>query len=373
MPDKIFEETEGELLDELHKTTVKIFSEMVETLDGRPVWIPLSGGLDSRLVLAMLRELKYDNLSTFSYGIPGYWEIEQAKRIVEALKVKWHYIPYEPKKIKQLFHTTERGNYFHFASGLSSVPFLNDFYALWLMRKAKLISGDAVIINGQSGDYLTGGHIPRVIREVDENTLTTDLLTKAVIDKHFSLWLNLKTEENLSIIITKILNSLQLLPGSKLSKNDFSQYFELHEWQERQSKYVVNGQRVYDWFGYDWRLPLWSDELMVFWARIDWRRKYAQTLHKQYLNQYNIAGVFNIASLPQPPYMPYFVKPLNKILSVIYRISPQHADLYNQKYLKYFMSYAPFYPQKNYLEYLKDSQWHRSCVSYFARDIIENL
>ncbi len=362
-----------DLLDELHKITIKIFSDMVETLEGMPVWISLSGGLDSRLVLAMLYKLKYDNITTFTYGIPGLWEIGHAKKIAEYLKVKWNYIPYVPKKIKQLFHTTERKNYFNFASGLRSVPFLSDFYALWQMRKTGVIPDNAVIINGQGGDYLTGGHIPVMIREVDENMLTADMLIKSIIDKHFSLWLNLKTEENLSIITKKILDSLQLRPDSKLSKNDFAQYYELHEWQERQTKYVVNGQRVYDWFGYDWRLPFFSDELIFFWMKIDWRMKLNQGLFKKYLEAYNYAGLFNIDPPKQTAFRPFHIKISDKLFSIAGRITTKDTEYFSRKYIKYFASYAPFYPQKNYFEYIKDSQWHRNIVSYLAKDIIESL
>lgn len=371
--DETVEKTEDELLNELHEVTNKVFSDMVETLSGKPIFIPLSGGLDSRLILAMLHEMKYDNLTTFSYGIPGYWEIKQAKRIAEYLKVRWHYIPYETRKIKKLFYTSERKNYFNFASGLSSVPFLSDFYALWMLRNDKIIPDDCIIINGQSGDYLTGGHIPPLLKEYGKEKIHSSLLLKSIIDKHFSLWQNLKSKDNLALITNRILHSLRLDTESELTKINFAKYYELYEWQERQSKYVVNGQRMYDWFGYDWRLPLWDDGLMDFWVRVDWVKKYAQALHQRYLKKYDIAGVFNMQTLPQPPYMPFFIKILNKTFALTSRITAKDINLYIQKYSRYFMSYAPFYPQQKYSEYLKDSQWHRNVVSYLSRNIIDNL
>ncbi|MEJ2261712.1 MAG: asparagine synthase-related protein, partial [Nitrosopumilaceae archaeon] len=42
-----------------------------------------SGGLDSRLILAMLIKLGYDNIFTYSYGLRGIWEINTAKEIAK--------------------------------------------------------------------------------------------------------------------------------------------------------------------------------------------------------------------------------------------------------------------------------------------------
>jgi asparagine synthase (glutamine-hydrolysing) len=371
--DEIIERAEGELLDELHEVTVKTFLDMIETLNGRPVWIPLSGGLDSRLVLAMLCEFKYDNISTFTYGIPGLWEIKEAKKIAEYLNVRWHYLPYKPKEIKKLFWSTERNNYFNFASGLSSAPFLSDFYALWILRNKRIISEDSIIINGMTGDYLTGGHIPHTISDLEKNELNVGFLLKAIIDKHFSLWYNLKTEENIDAISKKIISLLQLTPNSMISISEFAKYYELYEWQERQCKYVVNGQRMYEWFGYDWRLPLWSDELMDFWVQVDWQKKSDQKIYKKYLKQYNFGSVFDMISPVQYTYMPSYIKLLSKIFTGVGKITTRDTSLYNRKYLRYFMAYAPFYPQKSYFEYLKDSQWHRNCISYLAKNFLDSL
>ena len=81
-PKELHKKNEEELLESLHHCTLKTFSQMIETLDGRPVWIPLSGGYDSRLVLSLLLDLKYDNIKTFSYGPPGYGRLEEREKLL---------------------------------------------------------------------------------------------------------------------------------------------------------------------------------------------------------------------------------------------------------------------------------------------------
>ena len=40
--------------------------------------------------------------------------------------------------------------------------------------------------------------------------------------------------------------------------------YEKWEYEERQIKYVVNGQKTYDFWGVDWFLPLWDSEFVKF-------------------------------------------------------------------------------------------------------------
>lgn len=371
--DKTVNSSEEELLDELHTETLKTFSKMVETLNGDPVWLPLSGGYDSRLILSMLKELKYDNIITYTYGLKGVWEIKRAKYIAEHLNTKWHYIQFKPKQTKAYFYKNDTQNYFSFAGGLNSAPHLAEYYALLELRKKKLMPDNAIIINGQSGDFTSGGHIPKILVETNVEELNIDLFMQAVIDKHYSLWIDFKSEENKLIISEKILKLLQLSNIKKISKDSFAKYFELHEWEERQSKFVVNGQRAYDWFGYGWRLPLWSDELMEFWMKVPWKAKFGQHLLIKYLEKHNPGSVFNNIQLPpQFSYYPLWAKLLKPIISIANKVSNNNVN-YQQRYLQYFMTYAPYYPQRKYSDFLKDSQWHRNPVSYWSQYMLKEL
>lgn len=50
-------------------------------------------------------------------------------------------------------------------------------------------------------------------------------------------------------------------------ENDLRARFAEFEWQERQSKYLVNSVRLYESFGFDWWLPLWDLEFTGFWRK----------------------------------------------------------------------------------------------------------
>jgi asparagine synthase (glutamine-hydrolysing) len=362
---KSTQKTEAEILEELHQLHLKIFSEMIESLDGRPVWIPLSGGLDSRFILGMLLELKYDNITTFSYGPDKFWEIKRAKEIANFLNIKWHHISYDPKQTRKLFDTKDREAYYKYAWGVNAVPVLNDYYAILMMRKSNFIPDNAVFINGQSGDFLTGGHIP----DTNEADNYLAALLENIINKNHSLWEDLKTEDNLNYITEKILSIINISSKDKISRTDLAKYYEFYEWQERQCKFVVNGQRVYEWFGYDWRLPLWHDELMFFWERVPWEVKTQQKLFKRYLDIYNPASLFNKKwHVPDYQHTPLV---LRVATSFARKIAPSYN--FQQNFTEYYSTYSAFYPQSSYWKYLKESKGHRNAVSFHAKLIADKL
>lgn len=82
--------------------------------------------------------------------------------------------------------------------------------------------------------------------------------------------------------------------GSSPDKNMYTASdFEQWVWQEWQSKYIVNGVRVYDFWGHKWWLPLWDKEYMNFWRSVPVKWKIQKRLYREYVaNLYSeIAGI----------------------------------------------------------------------------------
>ena len=96
------------------------------------------------------------------------------------------------------------------------------------------------------------------------------------------MWLNLMTPENLEFAATRIRSIFSDTGPWDEDKARYS-LLEYWEWQERQSKFGVNGQRAYDFFGLDWMLPLWDTEYLEYWPRIPLKLKVGQYLYKRYL------------------------------------------------------------------------------------------
>ena len=121
----------------------------------------------------MLKKHQYKNVICFTYGNKNSFEIENSKKVAKALGFKWFFIEYNSKLIEGYLNTNEFKEYAHFAGKLSSMPYLQEYFAVKYLQKEKIISDDAIFIPGFAGDLLGGSQFLKVIPEnlqTDENT-----------------------------------------------------------------------------------------------------------------------------------------------------------------------------------------------------------
>ena len=91
----------------------------------------------------------------------------------------------------------------------------------------------------------------------------------------------------------KALYTINLKLVLKLKKNITSYgILELLEYENRQAKYVVNCQRLYDYHKIDWLLPLWNSSFIKFWESVPLEYKLNQMLYKKVLYQLNLGKVW---------------------------------------------------------------------------------
>ncbi|MEZ5902360.1 MAG: asparagine synthase-related protein [Alphaproteobacteria bacterium] len=265
--------------------------KVIQNANGRPIWIPLSGGLDSRILLCKLHEHQYPNLHTFTYGPRYNFESKIAKKVAKKLNVPWYFICPPKKQIKEYFNNEDRKKFWYTTDGYKSIASMREFSALMYLRDKKIIHRNAIILNGQSGDYITGNHISKLWRQ--DREFSPDDLFQILFDKHYELWSTLKKQENLEIIKERI---IALLPDNWTQAKtgiDFASLEEIWEFDARQICLVANGQKSYDYFGYDWEMPLWEKELVDFCEKLPFDQKIDQSLYKEYLKDYNYFGLFS--------------------------------------------------------------------------------
>ena len=362
------EETKEILTQELSTIIDEIFIKIIKKANGRPIWIPLSGGLDSRLILCKFHQLNYKNLHTFTYGPALNFEAKIAKKIARKLGVPWHFIRSPQSKRRQNFWSHKRKTFWQFACGHKSIPSMGDYEVLLYLREKNLLPDDAIIINGQSGDFITGGHISK--KWLNSNYHTQEVFFDNIISKHYALWRPLMTKKNRAIIKHKIST---LLGGMDFKTTDtvyMARCEEAWEYEARQICFVVHGNRYYDFCGYDWELPLWDKKLVNFFMDISLHEKLEQNLFKNYLKDYNYCGLFpeKEAYIWRWPLQFLWVIPIAKLTEIIF--GKQAKENFYQL-MRYFGHYSDQYCVYNWSIYKESAIDARNIFSFYVRTWIE--
>lgn len=361
---------DGASAKDLLRVTRRVFEKTIAGLDGRTVLIPLSAGLDSRLVASALAELGYRNVKCFSYGRIGNHEALAGRRIAERLGLPWTFVPHSPAQQKAHFESADCRAYERYADTLQAIPFQQDFHAVQTLKENGYAPQDAVFVNGQSGDYITGHHIPDALLEPsggsDEEAAWRRVLD-AAIAKHFDLWSSLKTPGNLARIERLLRDDLAeagLGPGDPAE--DFARY-EASEFRNRQSKYVVAGQRTYEWFGFEWRLPLWDREYLDFWAAAPLAAKARQRLYRETLVAADWGGVWGDGFWPARTITPGWMRPIR------FAAKAAHAPLgrarwhrFERRYIAWWIDPVCNYAAAPYAVVARDRRGQRNAISWHA-------
>lgn len=271
------------MIDIYNDVLFRTFQRLLKSVGKRKIVLPLSGGVDSRLVACMLRKLGYGNVTCFSYGVPNNWEANISRKVAERVGYNWIFVPYSRKKWHSVYRSQEWKDFFYSWDNLSSLFSVNEWIAIGELKRNRSIPEDAVFVPGHTGDFISGGHLQYIFGEKKDG-ITKEGLISDILKKHYGLWPSKLKKAEIRDCLT---NGLSKFFGSLPldSKEDIANAYECWEWQERQSKFIINSVRTYDFWGYEWRLPLWDSEMMDFWSAVPYEMKMEKKLYLSHLKE----------------------------------------------------------------------------------------
>ena len=181
-------------------------------------------------------------------------------------------------------------------------------------------------------------------------------------DHHYLLWKHLRTPAAARAMRRRVLALVGDASSDPSPRVRALAAYESWEYQERQAKYVVNGQRLYDFLGLDWHLPLWDPELVDFWERAPLDAKHGQSLYREWLRRWDPRGVFT--RYPNPTWgwrrtqawLPWTARALGLVRG-------QDAKALFYRRLEYFGRWSDQYARYGYRRYLRAARSLRNPVS----------
>ena len=238
---------------QLKKLLYEIFKDYFSNLSNNQIALPLSSGLDSRLIAFMLKEFSVKNVISFTFGRENSHEIPNSQKVAKILGFDWHFINYDKIDTSKLLSSNDFLNYIDFAGNLSSMPFLQDYFAIKELKEKQIVDKSCIFLSGHSADFLAGSHLRPWIRE---NTKFKAIIK--FIEKNNNFAKNTTKE-----FLTVIENFTQ--------KNDKLETYKIAEkwdYNERQAKFIVNSSRVFEYFDFKNFLIFWDRRLIDFFAEL---------------------------------------------------------------------------------------------------------
>lgn len=349
----------------------RMFSRLAADAGDRTVIVPLSAGLDSRLILTGLLEAGVRSIKTFAYGLPGNYEAKASAEIAKRLGVEWTFVPQTPQTQKKWFRSAQDHAYRAMAETMANVPFQQDLPAVLELSKNRYVPDDALFVNGQSGDFITGGHIPLDLVQHPEVAFLD--VVNQLVGKHYSLWADLKNPQALELIEQCLRKDFEDA-GIDLSGGAPAwSLYETSEYRNRQVKYVVSGQRIYEFAGYDWRLPLWDRDFVDFWEHIDPCDKVGQALYRRTLQSLNWGKVWQGVDFPRF-ISPNWIRPVREAAKVFFVLRDRHHwQDFDRRWFAYWMDVPANYAVTPFATVRNDKRGHRNAISWCVQDYMVGI
>ena len=241
---------------------------LLQDTDGRQLLVPLSGGLDSRLLAVWLKRHGARDVVTFTYGVPGSTEVAISRGVAEALGMDWFTVDLDPAEVARTWAGADGVDFQKRTWGLTSLPHVQDWYALLQMRRKALIDTDAVFLPGHT--IVGNMHDEHLL----EGSPSRNEVFTTVARHHSLLQGDRHAWRHLPLLRQTVVQGAQEvsfptdrgedLPGGGRSIQELLEWVNL---QERQAKYINESLKAYEAFGYGWALPMLDTEMWGTWLR----------------------------------------------------------------------------------------------------------
>lgn len=272
------EASEQILMQKLDHAMLASFNRLIKFADSRTIIIPLSGGYDSRLVALMLKRLGYDNLIAYTYGVKNNEEAIISREIADTLKIPWFFVEYTQEKWYEMYHSEEYISYEIYAGGLASLPHIQDLIAVTELKQKNLIPKESIFVPGLSADLLAGSRSSSVPMIYKNEALLNNAID-SIITYHYSNNKSILT----SSVKKRIFDRIHIMIGNKNQYINAASLFESFDVSERQTKYINNSVRVYEFCGYKWWTPFWDKDFFDFWSEVPLIQRVGKKLYDKYV------------------------------------------------------------------------------------------
>ena len=344
--EEIINKKEEVIFKEMYKLYQNAVRRLIAFANNRTIVVPLSGGYDSRLIAYHLRENNYNNVICYTYGNrtknPEY---QTAKKVADYLKYPLYFVEYRHKEMQRKYYDKREYKKIadYFGRG-KSIPVIQEYFAIDNLIKNGIINQDCVVAPGYLGDFLAGLEISNDELIKDEHNTTNNL--KEYILKHSYRFysFNEDTKKYFEKEISKSINSN--LNNKQIETKEIANMLEIFDLNERESKYIANAVRAYEYYKMKWYIVYSDKELMEYFRNINYkdkadRKQYIRYVEKYYKELLDYAPIAQIYGKNKKVSKNIIIRNLNRIKIMYSTYYNHYINLYGflklKDYLKHYL------------------------------------
>ena len=121
----------------------------------------------------------------------------------ENLVINGPFVEINQNKAKKYYKSSDYKTFINNTVDGCATTTIQGLYAIDVLLKNNFLNKNDIIVNGNSGDFISGGHIPHMqnfnIKEKNVDLLYNEV-TEMQFNKHYALWNSLISENNKKII-----------------------------------------------------------------------------------------------------------------------------------------------------------------------------
>ena len=281
-------DTSGNLVQTAYETHKAAVERTIRFADGALVVVPLSAGLDSGILAALLAasDIDRDQILTFTFGRPGNRESEVSRGVAESLGLRWELVPYSEQTWQELGRQPWWPGFLAWASSLSGVPGFTDIPAVIDLRRRGLLPEGSVVVPGHTLGFISGSFIPGALLRRRRGSRAD------VVDAVLASYYKYRSDEVIAELLdhpaAEIAEAMReradrAVPASpaSMTREQLVSLTEEFGWKERQAKIIANGVRAYEDQDLRWALPWWDREVMDLWAHVPLQQRVGQRLRQE--------------------------------------------------------------------------------------------
>jgi len=277
-------------LSNLRRTAENAIDNILRVIDGRPIVLSLSGGYDSRFIACMLKERGVEQVYCYTYGVEGSFEVEQSKKVAEALGYVWTCVTYTEEDVAQQLNK-EGQIYINSCYQHDFTTYLQNYIAVKRLHETGWFPSNSVFLTGLCHDMPTGAYEKRP--EETPYPFTAKGVAEFTMDYRFVRYrLKRAAAERYLADLHRQIDEI----GVEISSfQDFVQVADVLNTGFDHSRRFLAMNHSHEFFGYEWMLPCWSQTLLDFWYSLPYTFRIHQNLYEEWLIE-DLCGKYGVGT-----------------------------------------------------------------------------